>query len=85
MAEQYDFVIIGNSAAGLQAIRTLRKHDNNSTIALIDREDRPAYSRVLTPLLNFIKYSWPPRLILISSSLDNAFTTETPTPWRPPE
>ena len=49
MAEQYDFVIIGNSAAGLQAIRTLRKHDNNSTIALIDREDRPAYSRVLTP------------------------------------
>ncbi len=49
MAEQYDFVIIGNSAAGLQAIRTLRKHDQLSTIAIIDREDRPAYSRVLTP------------------------------------
>ena len=49
MAEQYDFVIIGNSAAGLQAIRTLRKYDRNSTIALIDREDCPAYSRVLTP------------------------------------
>ncbi len=49
MAEQYDFVIIGNSAAGLQAIRTLRKHDQRATIAIVDREDRPAYSRVLTP------------------------------------
>jgi len=49
MSEQYDFVVIGNSAAGLQAIRTLRKHDRQSTIALIDREDCPAYSRVLTP------------------------------------
>jgi len=49
MTEHYDFVIIGNSAAGLQAIRTLRKHDQESTIAIVDREDRPAYSRVLTP------------------------------------
>jgi NAD(P)H-nitrite reductase large subunit len=49
MAEQYDFVIIGNSAAGLQALRTLRRHDRNVSIALIDREDCPAYSRVLTP------------------------------------
>ncbi|MDA3902530.1 MAG: FAD-dependent oxidoreductase, partial [Desulfuromusa sp.] len=49
MAEHYDFVIIGNSAAGLQALRTLRHHDRNSSIAIIDREDCPAYSRVLTP------------------------------------
>ena len=49
MAEQYDFVIIGNSAAGLQALRTLRRHDRHVSIALIDREDCPAYSRVLTP------------------------------------
>lgn len=49
MAEQYDFVIIGNSAAGLQALRTLRRHDKRVSIALIDREDCPAYSRVLTP------------------------------------
>lgn len=49
MAEHYDFVIIGNSAAGLQALRTLRRHERQATIALIDREDRPAYSRVLTP------------------------------------
>jgi NAD(P)H-nitrite reductase large subunit len=45
----YDIVIIGNSAAGLQAIRTLRRHDRRASIALIDREDCPAYSRVLTP------------------------------------
>ncbi len=49
MAEHYDFVIIGNSAAGLQALRTLRRHDQQVSIALIDREDCPAYSRVLTP------------------------------------
>ncbi len=49
MSAHYDFVIIGNSAAGLQALRTLRRHDRHSTIAIIDREDCPAYSRVLTP------------------------------------
>ncbi|SHI55237.1 Pyridine nucleotide-disulphide oxidoreductase [Malonomonas rubra DSM 5091] len=49
MPEYYDFVVLGNSAAGLQALRTLRKHERNKTIAIIDREDCPAYSRVLTP------------------------------------
>ena len=49
MQEHYDFLIIGNSAAGLQALRTLRKHDRKQSIAIIDREDCPAYSRVLTP------------------------------------
>lgn len=49
MSAHYDFVIIGNSAAGLQALRTLRRHDRRSSIAIIDREDCPAYSRVLTP------------------------------------
>lgn len=49
MAEAYDYVIIGNSAAGLQALQTLRKHSKDSSIAIIDREDCPAYSRVLTP------------------------------------
>ncbi len=49
MTDHFDFVIIGNSAAGLQALRTLRRYDRNSSIAIIDREDRPAYSRVLTP------------------------------------
>lgn len=49
MPEYYDHVVIGNSAAGLQAIRTLRRHDSNATVAIIDREDCPAYSRVLTP------------------------------------
>jgi len=49
MAEYYDFVIIGNSAAGLQALRTLRHHNKQASITIIDREDCPAYSRVLTP------------------------------------
>jgi len=49
MPEHFDFIIIGNSAAGLQALRTLRRHDRHSRIAIIDRENCPAYSRVLTP------------------------------------
>lgn len=49
MAKQFDYVIIGNSAAGLQAVRTLRKHARDVSIAIIDRENHPAYSRVLTP------------------------------------
>lgn len=49
MADHFDIVIVGNSAAGLQALRVLRKHDRALSILLVDREDRPAYSRVLTP------------------------------------
>lgn len=49
MADRSDFVVVGNSAAGLQAVRTLRRHDRNASVAIIDREDCPAYSRVLTP------------------------------------
>jgi NAD(P)H-nitrite reductase large subunit len=49
MAEAFDYVIVGNSAAGLQALQTLRKHDANASVAIIDREDLPAYSRVITP------------------------------------
>jgi NAD(P)H-nitrite reductase large subunit len=49
MAEFFDYVVVGNSAAGLQAIRTLRKYAVDASVAIIDREDLPAYSRVLTP------------------------------------
>ena len=49
MAETFDYVVVGNSAAGLQAVRTLRKHAVDASVAIIDREDLPAYSRVITP------------------------------------
>ena len=49
MAETFDYVIVGNSAAGLQALKTLRQHTAAASVAIIDREDHPAYSRVLTP------------------------------------
>jgi NAD(P)H-nitrite reductase large subunit len=49
MADTFEYVVVGNSAAGLQALRTLRKHDRDASVAIIDREDHPAYSRVLTP------------------------------------
>jgi len=49
MNHYFDIVIIGNSAAGLQAMQTIRRHSRAVTVAVIDREDCPAYSRVLTP------------------------------------
>lgn len=45
----YDLIIIGNSAAGLSAIKTIRAIDKKISIAVFDKEDEPAYSRVLTP------------------------------------
>jgi len=45
----YDVIIVGNSAAALSAIKTLRAANKTITIALFDKEDEPAYSRVLTP------------------------------------
>lgn len=46
---RYDVIVAGNSAAGLNALKTLRSLDKNISVAIIDREDEPAYSRVLTP------------------------------------
>ncbi len=45
----YDVIIVGNSAAGLSAIKTIRATSKTITIAVFDKEDEPAYSRVLTP------------------------------------
>lgn len=42
-------VIVGNSAAGLEAVRSFRKYDKKSPITLISKEGRRAYSRVLLP------------------------------------
>ena len=41
-------VVLGNSAAGIHAIDAFRKLDRQSTVTLVDAEDRLAYSRVLT-------------------------------------
>jgi NAD(P)H-nitrite reductase large subunit len=49
MTDQIKIVIIGNSAAGLSALRTLRARDDNCRITLISRELGPAYSLVLLP------------------------------------
>jgi NAD(P)H-nitrite reductase large subunit len=49
MADAFDYVVVGNSAAGLQALQTLKKHASEASVAIIDREDLPAYSRVITP------------------------------------
>ncbi len=44
-----NIVIIGNSAAALSALESLRSHDPYSRITLISKEEGPAYSRVLLP------------------------------------
>jgi NAD(P)H-nitrite reductase large subunit len=42
-------VLIGNSAAALEAMRGIRRHDREGTITIINREEGPAYSRVALP------------------------------------
>ncbi|MGE0684723.1 MAG: NAD(P)/FAD-dependent oxidoreductase [Candidatus Binatia bacterium] len=47
MATRY--VLIGNSAASLAAVDSIRKFDRQGEITLINREEGPAYSRVALP------------------------------------
>ena len=42
-------VIIGNSAAGLNALETFRELDQTSKVTIVTKEKGPAYSRVLLP------------------------------------
>ena len=42
-------VIIGNSAAGLNALETFREYDQTSRVTIITKEKGPAYSRVMLP------------------------------------
>ena len=49
MPKQKRNVIIGNSAAGLSALETLRRSDPDCEITLISGEKGPAYSPVLLP------------------------------------
>jgi len=49
MSELKRNVIIGNSAAGLSTLETLRRNDPDCEITVISREKGPAYSMVLLP------------------------------------
>ena len=49
MSELKKNVIIGNSAAGLSALETLRRNDPDCEITVVSREKGPAYSLVLLP------------------------------------
>jgi NAD(P)H-nitrite reductase large subunit len=42
-------VVIGNSAAGLSALESLRRHDRAATVTVISEEGERPYSRVLLP------------------------------------
>ena len=42
-------VIVGNSAAGLSALETFRKHDQSATVTMIGQEEGRPYSKVLLP------------------------------------
>lgn len=47
--EIFDILILGNSAAGLSALKKIRSISKIVTVGIIDREDCPSYSRVMTP------------------------------------
>ena len=44
-------VIVGNSAASLTALETIRRLDSASPVTLVSDEAIPAYSRVMLPYL----------------------------------
>ena len=44
-----EIVIIGNSAAGLSALETIRKYNSDAKVTIISKEGGVAYSRVLLP------------------------------------
>ena len=44
-----EYLVIGNSAAGLSAVKSIRKKDKNSSITLFSDEPYPYYSRLLIP------------------------------------
>jgi NAD(P)H-nitrite reductase large subunit len=46
---QAQYVLIGNSAAALAAIDSIRQYDHQGRIILVNREQGPAYSRVALP------------------------------------
>lgn len=49
MTHRQRYIVVGNSAAGLAALETLRRNDQFCSITLISREEGPAYSLVLLP------------------------------------
>src|SRR3989339_1881280 len=44
-----NYLIIGNSAAGLNGAQAVRSRDANGTVTIVSEEDYPAYSRCLNP------------------------------------
>lgn len=46
-----DYLIIGNSAAGISAAERIRQNDPNATISIVSKEEHPAYGR---PLISYM-------------------------------
>ncbi|NMF90099.1 NADH-dependent phenylglyoxylate dehydrogenase subunit epsilon [Aromatoleum petrolei] len=47
--EQFDYVVLGASHAGLEALRAIRAHDADGSIAVLDREARLPVSPTVLP------------------------------------
>ena len=61
---------------------------NVTVVPLWLRGEGPTTSSLPTgfpPLTNSIRWCWPSRSTSTMSRRDRALTTDTPTPWRPPE
>ncbi len=50
-SQKYDYLILGNSAAAISAIESIRLCDSKSSIAVVSPEDFPAYS---TPMISYL-------------------------------
>ncbi len=45
--EGFNYIVVGNSAAGVSAVEALRRLDEKGSVAIISDEDYPVYSRCL--------------------------------------
>lgn len=50
-SQKYDYLILGNSAAAISAIETIRLCNKTGTIAVVSPEKVPAYS---TPMISYL-------------------------------
>ncbi|MFA7280310.1 MAG: FAD/NAD(P)-binding oxidoreductase, partial [Sterolibacterium sp.] len=47
--ERYDYLVVGASHAGLEAVRAIRAHDATGSIAMLNRDPVLPYSPTVLP------------------------------------
>lgn len=68
MTKKYDYLIIGGGVAGVTAAETVREKEPRSSIAIVEDESHPLYSRVLLP--SYLKKRIPREKVFLRRTED---------------